>query len=71
MLFRSNNQHLIHRVISVWMLGTEKSGKMKTLLYTDENGYAMEGNEYEIIAGKIRVVLPKTCAMVLKYIPNL
>ncbi len=67
----NNNQHLIHRVISVWMLGTEKSGKMKTLLYTDENGYAMEGNEYEIIAGKIRVVLPKTCAMVLKYIPNL
>ena len=66
----NNNNHLIHRAISVWMLGTEKKGKMKTLLYTDEGGYAMEGKEFEIISGKIRVELPRTCAMVLKYIPN-
>ncbi len=65
----NNNSHLVYKVIAVWVLGTEKQGKMKTLLYTDAEGYVTGGQEYEITAGKIRVELPATSAMVLKYEP--
>jgi len=64
----NNNPHPIHRVAAVWVLGTGRSGRMKTLICTDENGYTVGGQEYEMTSGKIRVDLPKTCAMVLKYV---
>lgn len=63
----NNNDHPIERQLFVWDLGTPKHGRMKTLFWTDENGYAMEGPEYEVAGGKIRVELPKTCAVILKY----
>lgn len=66
----NNNYHSVYKIISVWMLGTAKQGKMKVLICTDENGYSTEGQEYEVSAGKIRIELSPTCAMVLKYIPD-
>lgn len=67
----NNNDHPIERQLFVWDLGTPKHGKMKTLFWTDENGYAMEGPEYEVVGGRIRVELPKTCAVILKYFEEL
>ena len=66
----NNNNHPVYKIISVWMLGTEKQGRMKVLICTSERGYTMKGPDYEINAGKIRIELPATCAMVLKYVPN-
>ncbi len=54
-------------MIFVWELGTPKHGFMKALLWSDEDGFTMGQKEFEIVAGKIRINLPKTCAAVLKY----
>ena len=63
----NNNDHAIEKSLFVWELGTPKHGKMKVLLWTDEMGYNLKAKEYEVVAGKIRIQLPKTCAVVLKY----
>lgn len=63
----NNNDHAIEKQLFVWDLGTPKHGRMKTVFRTDESGYALEGPDYEVIGGKIRVELPKTCAVILKY----
>ncbi len=63
----NNNYHAIERQIFVWELGTAKHGKMRTLICTDENGYS-SGQEFEIEGGKIKVEMPKTSAMVLKFV---
>ena len=62
----NNNNHPIDKQVYVWDLGTRKHGKMRTLLRTDENGYS-EGQEYEVVGGKISIRLEKTCAVILKY----
>ena len=62
----NNNDHPITKEVSVWELGIPKTGKMKVLIQTHENGYSMEPVEYEVKAGKVHVELPKTSAMVLK-----
>lgn len=62
----NNNNHTIEKQIFVWDLGTAKHGKMRTLIQTDENGYS-SGQEYEIEGGKIKIELPRTSAMVLKF----
>ena len=41
---------------------------MRALLWTDENGFS-DGQEYEVVSGKIHVQLPKTCAVILKFVP--
>lgn len=63
----NNNQYEMERQIFVWDLGTPKHGKMKTMLISDENGYRMGGEDYNVVAGKIMVKMPKTSAMILKY----
>jgi alpha-glucosidase len=66
----NNNDCPVERQLFVWDLGTAKDGRMKTIFQTDENGYRMEGPEYEVFGGKIRVNMPKTSAIVLKYFPE-
>lgn len=64
----NNNSRPIEKEIFVWDLGTPKHGKMRALLWTDENGFS-DGQEYEVVSGKIHVQLPKTCAVILKFVP--
>ena len=64
----NNNDYPIYKEISVWEIGTLKTGKMKVLLQSYEDGYTLEGPEYEMSAGKIRIELPKTSATILKYV---
>ena len=64
----NNNNYSITKEVFVWDLGTPKHGRMKVLLWTDENGYSMERDGYEVVAGKIRIELPRTCAVILKYV---
>ncbi len=65
----NNNQNDIEKEIPVWELGIPKTGTMQTLLWTDDSGYHLKALEYEIKAGKIKIKLPKTCGVILKYIP--
>lgn len=64
----NNNNHAMERHIFVWELGTAKHGTMRALICTDENGYS-SGQEYEVAGGKFTVELPKTSAMILKFVP--
>jgi len=63
----NNNDHGIEKSLFVWELGTPKHGKMKVLLWTDEVGYNLKPKEYEVVAGKIKIQLPKNSAVILKY----
>ncbi len=66
----NNNNYSITRDIYVWDLGTPKHGKMRVLLWTDEYGYSLGGHDYEVTGGRIRIELPRTCAVILKYFEN-
>lgn len=63
----NNNREPIEKQIFVWELGTPKHGFMKTIFQTDADGYRLEGESYEVAGGKIRVIIPATGAMILKY----
>jgi len=62
----NNNDHPITKRVFVWEIGIPKVGKVKTLIQTDESGYHLNGQEYEVNAGKIMIELPKTSAIILK-----
>lgn len=62
----NNNDHPITKRVFVWEIGMPKVGRMKVLIQTDENGYHLDGQEYEVYAGKITIELPKTSAVILK-----
>ena len=63
----NNNSYPIEREIPVWEAGVPKKGKMITLMQTTEEGYTLEGEEYEVNMGKIRVNLPKISSTILKF----
>lgn len=66
----NNNDHAITREITVWEIGTPKTGRMVTLLQSDESGYSLQRREYEMYAGKITIELPKTSGTILKYLAD-
>lgn len=70
----NNNDHPITKEVNVWELGMNKTGKMRTLLQSDETGYRLEGTanenyimEYGMYAGKIMIEMPRFSATILKY----
>ncbi len=64
----NNNYHPITKEINVWQTGTPKTGMVKVLLQSDENGYILDGQQYEVTSGKIHIELPKTSATILKFV---
>ena len=64
----NNNNQAITKDVPVWVIGTPKKGSMKVLLQSYQDGYTLEGTEYEMKAGKIHIELPKTSATILKYV---
>lgn len=70
LIFVNNNDCSISKEISVWEAGTPRKGKLITLIQTDAEGYYVGGKEYEINAGHISIEMPKTSAIVLKYVPE-
>jgi alpha-glucosidase len=65
----NNNNTPVTRDVFVWEAGTSKNGKMKILLQSADKGYTLNGQEYEIKMGKIKIDLPPTSATILKFIP--
>ena len=63
----NNNNYELHKTVTVWEAGTAKEGTMVQLMMTHENGYTTEPVEYPVKAGKIRITLPKTSAVVLQF----
>ena len=63
----NNNDMPVEKEIDAWVIGTPKTGRMRTLLQTGEDGYSLGGPEYDLHAGRLRITLPKTSATILKY----
>ena len=63
----NNNDKEVTREVAVWHLGIPKEGVLKRLMLSTEDGFTTEFHEYPVVAGKIRVTLPKTSALVLKF----
>ena len=62
----NNNNHEITKKLSVWYLGTPKTGVMKRLMLTTADGFTTEEAEYPVSGGKVKITLPPTSAIVLK-----
>lgn len=63
----NNNDYEITKELSVWYLGTPKTGTMKRLILTTWEGYTIEEAEYPIVSGRVKVTMPPTSAIVLKH----
>ena len=63
----NNNDHPITKEMTVWELGTPRTGKMQTIFQSDAAGYRLQGQDYEMTMGKITIELPATSATILKY----
>ncbi len=62
----NNNKEPITKEISAWEVEAPNTGKVQVLLQSDENGYHLDGREYELMAGKFSLEMPATSALVLK-----
>lgn len=63
----NNNSHEITRDITVWETGADKEGTMVQLIETHDGGYSTEPAEYPVTMGKMKITLPKTSAVVLRF----
>ena len=64
----NNNSYEIVKEISVWYLGIPKECVLKSLIFTDVDGYTTESKEYPVISGKLKITLPPTSAIILQHI---
>lgn len=64
----NNNSREITKDVAVWEAGTAKSGKVRILLQTTQEGYSLERTEYELHAGKIHITLPPFSGTIVKYV---
>lgn len=64
----NNNNNTIAKELTVWEAGIPRTGRMKILLQTADKGYMLNGQEYEIQAGKIKIELPPTSGTILKFV---
>lgn len=63
----NNNDHQITKELSVWYLGIPKECTMNRLILTSADGYTTQAKEYPVIAGKIKIDLPATSAIILRH----
>ena len=63
----NNNNTEVEKEISVWEVGTHRSGKMRTIFTTDDIGYSLREETYPIHTGMLRIKMPKTSAMILHF----
>ncbi|MDE6662533.1 MAG: glycoside hydrolase family 13 protein [Lachnospiraceae bacterium] len=64
----NNNSYEITKEISVWYLGIPKECVLKSLIFTDVDGYTTKSKEYPVISGKLKITLPPTSAIILQHI---
>ncbi len=62
----NNNNYEITKELAVWYLGIPKTGTMKRIFLTTPEGHTVQEEEYPIVAGRVKVTLPPTSAIILK-----
>ena len=63
----NNNDHEIYRNLTVWEIGTTRSGMMKTVFRSDRNGYTLTGEEYKLSGGLLDIAIPPESATILAF----
>lgn len=67
MILINNNNVAIDKEISAWELGTHRTGVMKMIFQSNDDGYTMEERVYPLHTGVLKITLPKTSATILKF----
>ena len=63
----NNNMTEKHKKLTVWEIGTTRSGVMKTVFSTDKNGYNMGGEQYNLKCGILDITVPPESATILAF----
>ena len=63
----NNNCYDLEKEVPVWEANIPRTGTMVQLIQTHDGGYTTESVEHRIYAGKIKILLPKFSAVVLKH----
>ena len=62
----NNSKDLREVTIPVWLAGVPKSGRMKRLIYSYENGYTTDYDEYIVENGEVVLNMGRHSVIVLK-----
>ena len=62
----NNNDYEKKIEMKVWDIGVPREATVRRLMYTDENGFTVQSEEYQVTNGRLEITLPKTSAVVLK-----
>lgn len=66
-----NNDEVSRKIdLSVWAVGVPRYGKLKQVMFTNEDGYSTNPVEYTLNNGRLDITLPKTSAVVLESIEH-
>ena len=63
----NNNAGEISKSLTVWEIGTTRSGMMRTVFVTDREGYRMTGEEYQLSGGMLDITLPPKSGTILAF----
>jgi alpha-glucosidase len=63
----NNNDHEVYRNLTVWEIGTTRSGMMRTVFRSDRNGYTLTGEEYKLNGGLLDIAIPPESATILAF----
>ncbi len=63
----NNNEYEVTKEMTVWDLGIPREATMTRLLLSMDKGFTTEEKLYPVVAGKVKITLPKTSAIILKY----
>ncbi len=66
----NNNENEYNAMLEVWTIGVPKNCMVTQLIMSTENGYTIESKEYQVVSGRISLILPKTSAVILQYKRN-
>ena len=67
----NNSKDLREVTIPVWFCGVPKTGRMKRLMYSYEEGFTTDYDEYIVENGEVVLNMGRHSAIVLKPIKNL
>ena len=63
----NNNDYELDREYSVWESGIPRECEMERIIKTDESGFTTEIVKCPVVGGKLRILLPKKSAVVLRF----
>ncbi|MGN0246006.1 MAG: glycoside hydrolase family 13 protein [Lachnospiraceae bacterium] len=63
----NNNDYELDREYSVWESGIPRECEMKRIIQTDESGFTTDVVKCPVVGGKLRILLPKKSAVVLRF----